>query len=153
MKQENQKLKVQVWVYLKHRDKGSYSFLILKTGPERGSFWQPVTGGVEPGETLEAAAAREAMEETGLVFLGFPEAIEGQFEFESRHKDGGSSKGQRVVEYGFSFEAKPDEKSFPSVQLDPHEHTEYKWVTAEEALQTIRFASNAQVLKSLLNRL
>jgi len=31
--------------------------------------WYPVGGGIEPGETLQEAAAREAHEETGLVDL------------------------------------------------------------------------------------
>ncbi|MEV4260444.1 NUDIX domain-containing protein [Kribbella sp. NPDC049584] len=35
----------------------------------RAECWYPVGGGVEPGESLQAAAAREAYEETGLVDL------------------------------------------------------------------------------------
>lgn len=39
--------------------------LLLRRGPERGGFWQPVTGRVEPGEDPAAAARRELQEETG----------------------------------------------------------------------------------------
>jgi len=39
--------------------------LLLKRSPERGGFWQPVTGRIEPGELPEAAARRELGEETG----------------------------------------------------------------------------------------
>lgn len=39
--------------------------LLLRRSPERGGFWQPVTGRIEPGETPEAAARRELGEETG----------------------------------------------------------------------------------------
>jgi 8-oxo-dGTP pyrophosphatase MutT (NUDIX family) len=35
--------------------------------PNRPSFWFPVGGGVDQGETLEAAAIREVKEETGLL--------------------------------------------------------------------------------------
>ncbi|MFE4869499.1 NUDIX domain-containing protein [Streptomyces sp. NPDC056682] len=33
---------------------------------EHGAFWQPVTGGIEPGETPLEAVLRELHEETGL---------------------------------------------------------------------------------------
>lgn len=42
--------------------------LLLRRSPERTlpGVWQPVTGGIERGETAYAAAAREVREETGL---------------------------------------------------------------------------------------
>jgi lipoyl(octanoyl) transferase len=39
--------------------------LLLRRSEARGGFWQPVTGRVEPGESAEAAARRELLEETG----------------------------------------------------------------------------------------
>jgi len=39
---------------------------VARTG-EHPAYWQPVTGGVEPGETAEQACRREVWEETGLV--------------------------------------------------------------------------------------
>jgi dATP pyrophosphohydrolase len=44
-------------------------FLLLRRSPRRrtlGGVWQPVTGGVERGETAWQAALREVQEETGL---------------------------------------------------------------------------------------
>lgn len=39
--------------------------LLLQRSAERGGFWQPVTGRIEPGEPPEVAARRELREETG----------------------------------------------------------------------------------------
>jgi lipoyl(octanoyl) transferase len=39
--------------------------LLLRRSPERGGFWQQVTGRIEPGESPEQAARRELREETG----------------------------------------------------------------------------------------
>jgi lipoyl(octanoyl) transferase len=39
--------------------------LLLRRTPDRGGFWQQVTGRIEPGEEAAAAAQRELREETG----------------------------------------------------------------------------------------
>jgi len=141
------KRKVQVWVYFRNSESLVYSFLILKTRPDRGGFWQPVTGGVEKKESLPEAALREAQEETGIAFQEVPQAIEHQFEFESR--------GERVTESGFSLKmtAPGGVGALPSVKLDAKEHVEYRWVTAREAFKAVGHSSNAAMLKVLLTRL
>ena len=40
--------------------------LVLRRAPDRGGFWQIVTGRIEAGESPRDAAARELLEETGL---------------------------------------------------------------------------------------
>jgi NAD+ diphosphatase len=44
-------------------------FLLIQRAPgiRGGRYWAPVSGEVEPGESQEAAVAREAMEEVGLT--------------------------------------------------------------------------------------
>ena len=50
--------------------------LIHSRDPVSGAAcWYPVGGGVEPGETLQEAAAREATEETGLARLPLGEPV------------------------------------------------------------------------------
>lgn len=45
--------------------------LLLRRSPQRSlaGVWQPVTGGIEKGESATAAARREVLEETGLTPL------------------------------------------------------------------------------------
>jgi 8-oxo-dGTP pyrophosphatase MutT (NUDIX family) len=46
---------------------GRREYLLLRRVPAVGGFWQPVTGGVEAGETPAEAAVREIGEETALA--------------------------------------------------------------------------------------
>ena len=47
---------------------GDKALLIQRAPSVRGGgYWAPVSGEVEPGESQEAAVAREAMEEVGLT--------------------------------------------------------------------------------------
>ena len=41
--------------------------LLLKVEDEPVSFWQPITGGIESGESTEEACLREIKEEIGLL--------------------------------------------------------------------------------------
>jgi 8-oxo-dGTP diphosphatase len=48
--------------------KGDKVLLVQRApGIRGGGYWAPVSGEVEPGESQEAAVAREAMEEVGLT--------------------------------------------------------------------------------------
>jgi 8-oxo-dGTP pyrophosphatase MutT (NUDIX family) len=127
--------KVQVWIYRRPLE-----FLLLYLRPERGSFWQPITGGVESGETLKQAAARECVEETGLSFHGLPAEVGYSFEFPVR--------GQTYRETVFYREALDGE-----VKLDAREHVASEWVSAEEALNRVPHESTRDSLRRVLARL
>ena len=139
--------KVQVWIALSESQKAVKKVLILKTKPERGGFWQPITGGVDANESLEAAALREASEETGLKLevLGQIKATGVDFEFQSRWGDQG-----RVKESVFliTLTEKPSK-----IVLDPKEHIECQWVTPERAIDMIKFESNKDALRQILKGL
>jgi len=63
------RLPVQVQgIVFRETDRG-VEYLLLKTTPEREDFWQPVTGGLEEGETEVDALKREVSEETGIKNL------------------------------------------------------------------------------------
>jgi 8-oxo-dGTP pyrophosphatase MutT (NUDIX family) len=59
-----------VEVYVFRRRRGRVEFLALRRSADRVKLpgvWQPVTGKIDRGETVIQAAAREVLEETGLV--------------------------------------------------------------------------------------
>jgi len=132
--------KVQVWL-LRDAGEGALEALLLKTTPERGGFWQPVTGSVEHGEELPAAALRELLEETGVAIdaselqpVGF------SFEFESRW-------GGRVREEVFVACVR---RNSP-VTIDPREHVDFKWVDLRQAEIFLEHESAKISLKNVLD--
>jgi 8-oxo-dGTP pyrophosphatase MutT (NUDIX family) len=138
--------KVQVWIFCTRESGAGRVFLVLKTLPERGGFWQPVTGGVESGESLEGAARREVQEETGLTRVHRLIQLDEPFSFESRW--GGS-----VTEYGFAIEVLSSSMKEPEILLDGREHESAIWVSSAEALNKVHFQSNAKMLQGLLKKL
>lgn len=57
------KQSIEAWIY--HPEDGE--ILLLRVEDEKVSFWQPITGGIESGESPEEACLREIKEETGLI--------------------------------------------------------------------------------------
>lgn len=136
--------KVQVWIHclLPKGESGERYVLLLKTRPDRGGFWQPVTGSVDEGEALDAAAGRETLEETGMTALRGPKALGFEFEFDS--------KWGHATESAFEIEVAPSQGALPKVKTDPSEHTEAVWVKPDEALTRLKFESNAFSLQLLM---
>jgi len=127
--------KVQVWLY---RRTDVFEILLLKLCSERGGFWQPVTGGVESGESYLEASVRELKEETGLDAEVSP--LQEKFSFEK--------KGQRFEEHVFFAEApRPN----IAIRMDPREHIEFRWVTPDDAQKILFYDSNKKMLE-ILNR-
>lgn len=56
------KYSIEAWIY----NPIAKEILLLKVKTEQLSFWQPITGGIENGESSEIACIREIFEETGL---------------------------------------------------------------------------------------
>ena len=54
---------IEAWIY-RPEDR---EILLLKVENETVSFWQPITGGIESGESTEEACLREIKEEIGLL--------------------------------------------------------------------------------------
>lgn len=117
---------------------GQPVFLLLKRHPDRGGFWQPVTGGVEAGEDLKEAALREMEEETGIRdTVRVMENIH-YFEFEANGGHGWTKEYVYGVQVQVGIEA-----------LISDEHTEMKWCTLEEACELLKYESNREGLRKI----
>ncbi len=114
--------KVQVWIY-RVSAAGQIEILLLRMIPDRGGYWQPVTGGVEVGEPIEDAALREAREETSLSFKGGVEPLNYCFRFRTRW-------GADAEEYAFALQA----SALAEVRLDPQEHDAMAWQVLRQDL-------------------
>lgn len=141
------RLPIQVSIFIvRLKPDGDCEYLLLHRVLPRISFWQPVTGGVESGETIEQTARRELTEETGFP----PDDL-------------------RPIGFTYSFppdeffkevyETPPDEikvhvfvASVPSgsePKIDPVEHDEYRWCSCGEALDLLHWWDDKESLKQV----
>ncbi|MBC7692110.1 MAG: NUDIX domain-containing protein [Methylotenera sp.] len=134
--------KVQVWIHSQDAH-GVRHLLLLRVRPDRGGFWQPVTGGVETfDKSLEAAAFREATEESGIqAWVSQPRSLEYDFKFQDQRGD--------CHEFVYEVETRD---ALPKITLDPDEHVEYEWMTPKKAMSLLKFPSNQEGLQRLLQR-
>ena len=130
------RLPIQVEAIIFRRNGTVIEYLLLKRLPERNGFWQPVTGGVEEGETRDEALQREIMEETGVRSI--VAVIEGLYYFEF-------SDPNLNQEYFYGVEVSSSEE----IVLDREEHSEYKWCSFQEALQLLHWKENKEALRKL----
>jgi lipoyl(octanoyl) transferase len=122
--------------------------LLLRRVPERGGFWQTLTGKLELGEAPLAAAARELFEETGFAprleeirALGYAHAfaLDPAFlgEAASAHRASASQRPPIFCrETAFAWRVEPGEEP----RLDRREHEAHRWVALEDALPLLPFA-------------
>jgi len=134
--------KVQVWLY---SDPGEGPAIYLfRLVPERGSFWQPVTGRVDEADgSLEEAALRELEEETGVA-VPVEELVPLSHHFSYFNKKRG------IIYQEYSFAVKVDPGFSPMLS---GEHTEWKLVTPPEALEVLPWREQRVALERLVERL
>jgi len=111
--------------------------LLLQRTDARGGFWQPVTGKVEPGESVAAAAQRELKEETGLALEVAPLNYEHVFAF-------GDARPPQLLRES-AFVARVGQGAV--VTLDPSEHQAFGWFSLEEAIAKVPHAGLAKAIK------
>ena len=132
--------KIQVIIFRKNPN---LEILMLKVIPERGGFWQCVTGKVEEGEDEMDAAFREVREETGISGDKVKHVLKDIYSFDY-------STNNKKHETVFGFEV------FPDTEIDMTknvymEHTEYAWFSPEKAIEISSFDSQKQSILHLLN--
>ena len=135
---------IQVLVYPVQTTGGNLTYLLLHRIASRGNFWQGVTGGVEEGEALLAAAQRELAEETGLI----PSAVvqvEYAYAFPvvERWRHLYAEGVKKIVEYVFI--AQVDHEQAPV--LDPCEHDHWAWCDFNRAVDLLTWPGNIEALK------
>lgn len=131
---------IEVIPFRQGEEPGSWETLVLKRNEQKGGFWQPVTGGIEPGETVEQTAYRELEEElavTGddcLTFIndGY------RFTFTDMHRGTLRTFTEHVVAVVLPREF--------DVALS-HEHVEARWTSRLGALALLKYESNKAALE------
>lgn len=135
---------VQVLVYpVRHTLEGNWEYLLMRRIPSRGGFWQGVTGGVERDEDVTQSAARELIEETGLVpadllTIDYSYAVPVEDRFRYLYPPGTESITEHV------FVARITDEQEPELS---EEHDQYRWCKFDEALGLLRWPENIEALK------
>jgi 8-oxo-dGTP pyrophosphatase MutT (NUDIX family) len=138
------RLVVDVWLAVPTAE--GWRALMLRRSPERGGFWQGVSGRVEAFDaSLEAAARREIREETGLA-LGIEILDLGRW-IEFRSPRSGLRYRKR------SMGARLPAGTGPETLCLCHEHDRARLVPFEEARRMVLFPANRAELETLEARL
>ncbi len=128
-----------------YRMRGSnIEYLALKRTEEKGGFWQPITGGVKKGESVEEARNREMKEEIGESIK--PKRSIGEayyFEFDKRDRNN-PEETIHVKEHVFGAEFPEDYQ----IRLSG-EHTEFRWGGFKEIENLYEWESNKEGLRKL----
>jgi 8-oxo-dGTP pyrophosphatase MutT (NUDIX family) len=136
------RLPIQVQGILFRKINGDIQYLILKRTPEKEDFWQPVTGGLEEGETKVEALKREVLEETGIKNAARIIENVDYFEYSDAHF---IKRYDFIKEYVFGVEVDPNER----IAIDGKEHSQFKWCSLQEALELLKWDENKKALSRL----
>ena len=120
-------------------------FLLLERRKPPG-FWQSVTGSLEWGEAADAAARRELIEETGITQgllrnLQWTQVYEILPSFGKKYAPGIT----RNLEHAFALKL----LTRVPVTLSEHEHLQFRWLSAGEAVELASSSTNRAVIQQL----
>lgn len=114
-------------------------------------IWQSVTGSLRRHESHGDAAARELREETGLLDAGelFFTGKSRAFEIDPRWRHRFAPNVTQNVEFEWHYRVPAP----LDVTLDRSEHSEFSWMTLEEAIDAVWSWTNREALVELRDRL
>jgi 8-oxo-dGTP pyrophosphatase MutT (NUDIX family) len=117
---------VECWVFRVLPPEDGVEILLIRRAAHRifPGLWQCVTGGIEPGETVPAAALREVREETGLG----PDDIEAFYDLDQVAPFYDEGSDAVVVSAVFAVRVGAD-----ATPATSWEHDGMRWVHASEA--------------------
>lgn len=118
--------------------------LLNRTRPH--GFWQSVTGSLEWGELPLQAAVREVYEETGIKTDEIRDCQQqNTFSIRPEWRDRYDPHVTENIEHVFTLrlDAPID------IQLNPQEHSEYRWLSCEQAAEQVFSSSNRDVILGL----
>ena len=116
-------------------------FLVLLRSPEGHGYWHLVAGGVEQGEAPDAAALRELTEETGLERPVRFRRISLELGYQSLD-------GEWITLHPYSVEGPAGWEPVLN-----HEHVEYRWCSAEEAVEVLAYEEPREAVREAVRRL
>ena len=115
------------------------------------AFWQSVTGSLDEDETPEETARRELLEETGLEFEG--ELIDTDtcrvFTIDPRWRDRFAPGTEENIEHEFRYRL----PVASDIRLDTTEHSCYRWVDIDNAVDLVWSWTNKAALERLKDEL
>jgi dATP pyrophosphohydrolase len=129
-----------------YREEETIKFAIFKR--RRAQIWQWIAGGVEDNESFIDTAIRECYEEANIT--DYKSLIELDTMCSVRadiFKQDWPKEIYTVTEHSLAVEL---------VNMDitiSDEHTEYRWVTYDEALEMLKYDSNKTAMWELMQRL
>lgn len=127
------KYSIECWIF-GGEDNDQKRVLLLRVPARPGeheAFWQPITGGIEDGETPGEACRREICEETGLQ-VDPAELVEVADGFEVV-----ISPKLTIRKSIYAMDA-PERR----ITISPHEHLDYRWVPPVQVADHLHWQSN-----------
>ena len=102
------------------------------------AFFQPITGGIEAGETPETACIREIFEETGII-IQLPQILAVNEPFEVIIDD--SLTIRKTLFYTWTMTS--------AIRINPIEHTGATWMALDHIEEALFWESNRQTCASI----